>query len=84
MRTFEHFMSGGAHATEGLTDSSIEFNDVMNIPKVDGNFTLTSKTINVNSMQGGDRLESALLEETPISEATAANGEFEIFKHHLK
>ena len=35
-------------------------------------------------MQGDDRLESALLEETPISEATAANGEFEIFKLHLK
>ena len=89
-------MSGGAHATEGLTDSSIEFNDVMNIPQVDGNFTWTSiilqedhcddneTTINVNSMQGDDRLESALLEETPISEATAANGEFEIFKRHLK
>ena len=35
-------------------------------------------------MQEDDCLESALLEETPISEATAANGELEIFKHHLK
>ena len=56
MRTFEHFMSGGAHAKEGLTDSSLELNDVVNIPRVDGNFTLTSTILQEDHCDDNEQL----------------------------
>ena len=56
MRTFEHFMSGEAQAKEGLTDSSLELNDVVNIPQVDGNFTLTSTILQEDHCDDNEQL----------------------------
>ena len=54
MTSFEHFMSGGAK--EGLTDSSLELNDVVNIPRVDGNFTLTSTILQEDHCDDNEQL----------------------------
>ena len=53
MRTFKHFMSGGAPAKE---DSSLELNDVVNIPRVDGNFTLTSTILQEDHCDDNEQL----------------------------
>ena len=96
---FAHLESGGALSEDilpSLADSSLAL-DNLNITQVDGNFSLTSIsvqenhcndneiTVLVDSMQGDECLKSVLLQEpasAQISEATGVNCEFEIFKHY--